>query len=102
MVDRIKHCRECGEPFTAKTLSAAFCPTKPCRAAFNRRRRDRGAELYDFVMAAYPTTHPMVKMLAEAYRAADLDKRAGRNSYQREVDARAALPVVFGVHGDGR
>lgn len=101
MVTRLKACRECGREFQAKTLSAAFCEPAH-RAAFNRRRRDRGAELYDFVMAAYPTTHPMVKVLAEAYRAADLDKRAGRNSYQREVDARAALPVVFTVKGDGR
>lgn len=101
MVARLKVCRECGKEFEAKTVSALFCASA-CRSAFNRRRRDRGAELYDFVMASYPTQHPLLAKLLEAYRTADLYYRAGRLSYQRETDARAALPVVFGETGDGR
>jgi hypothetical protein len=101
MVMRSKVCRECGQPFQAKSMNAGFCATA-CRASFNRRRRDRGAELYDFVMAAAPAAHPMVKTLVQVYRDADVALRAGRPSYQREVDARAALPVVFGEKGDGR
>lgn len=96
-----KTCQECGVAFNAKSTAAVFCGT-PCRSEFNKRRRERGAELYDFVMAAYPTTHPLIWKLAEAYRASDLALRAGRRSFQREVDARAALPAVFGERGDGR
>lgn len=43
-------CPECGERFTALTPTAEFC-SNHCRSAFNNRRKMRGAELYDLLMA---------------------------------------------------
>lgn len=44
-----KTCKECGTEFTAKKIEAKFC-CQQCRLAFNNRRRDRGAVLYDVLM----------------------------------------------------
>ncbi len=41
-----RHCAECGEAFQSKRADKEFCCT-PCRQAFNNRRMQRGAELYD-------------------------------------------------------
>jgi hypothetical protein len=98
-----KVCRECGgamkngkgKPMKALAL---FCSGE-CRQAFNRRRRDRGAELYDFVMQA---ENSQVEKLKGAYQSADKVKRAGRPSWQPLTAAAVALPVVFGADGDGR
>ena len=46
-------CRECGGPLTIvgpRGQLPKFC-AEPCRTAFNMRRRQRGAELYDLLMA---------------------------------------------------
>ena len=102
-----RECRECGKAFNARRMSALFCDA-PCRTSFNQRRRDRGAELYDFVMAIAKvegmdfTPAPYIKRLIEAYVAADMAKRAGRPSYQPENFARLRLPTVFGEEGDRR
>lgn len=98
---RPRVCRECGKAFEGRSMSALFC-SATCRGLFNKRRRDRGAELYDFVMVAYPTTHPLVWRLVEQYLSADKVLRAGRPSYQSEITARSALPAVYGECGDGR
>ncbi len=42
-----KVCDECGEPHKSK---GRFCGT-PCRQAFNNRRLQRGAQVYDLVYA---------------------------------------------------
>lgn len=43
-------CQECGSALSARRQSQAFC--KPsCRQAFNNRRMQRGAELYDLFRA---------------------------------------------------
>jgi predicted nucleic acid-binding Zn ribbon protein len=96
-----RECRECGKEFVARQRTAQFC-SDPCRAAFNRRRRDRGAELYDFVMSPGKATEPIVRNLIDAYRAADAALRGGRPSYQPPEAAQMALPAAFGAHGDGR
>lgn len=100
-------CRECGKSFSARRVTALFC-SAPCRTSFNQRRRDRGAEFYDFMMAAYNAgivdlqPAPWMRRLIEAYVAADTVKRAGRPSYQPSHLARMRLPSVFGEQGDDR
>lgn len=42
----IRTCAECGEEFPAGVESAEFC-SQAHRLAYNNRRRDRGALLYD-------------------------------------------------------
>ncbi len=41
-----RHCAECGEAFQSARADKEFC-CAPCRQAFNNRRMQRGAELYD-------------------------------------------------------
>lgn len=41
-----RHCSECGTEFQAKVASAEFC-CQEHRLAYNNRRRDRGAMLFD-------------------------------------------------------
>lgn len=43
-------CIECGKPVTGRRDGAQFCCAS-CRLAFNNRRRDRGAEMYDLFRA---------------------------------------------------
>lgn len=42
-------CVECQKTFKAHRYDADFCGSA-CRSAFNNRRRDRGAVLYDLAM----------------------------------------------------
>jgi len=93
-------CRECGRPFIPTRRPALHCSTR-CRNKFNRRRRDRGAELYDFIMEGNSTL--VVAKLLGAYRTADNALREGRPSYQPITQAMLRLPVEFsGMTGDGR
>lgn len=94
-----KQCQECGKPVNRAKTNARFCGT-PCRLAFTRRRRDRGAELYDFVMSG--SSEPVVHKLTEAYRLADKVLRDGRPSYQPAEVAVLNLPLSFGNQGDKR
>lgn len=91
-------CRECGTGFEARHTGALFCGD-PCRIGFNRRRRDRGAELYDAIMSGVPDA---VEKLKAAYRQADEARRAGRPSHQPWNIAKLKLPVAYGAEGDGR
>lgn len=43
-------CKECGNRITASPRPKEFCSTS-CRQAFNNRRMQRGAELYDLFRA---------------------------------------------------
>jgi hypothetical protein len=43
-------CLECNEPTGERREGAQFCCSS-CRMAFNNRRRDRGAEMYDLFRA---------------------------------------------------
>lgn len=91
-------CRECGSDMTGIKQPALHC-SQPCRLAFNRRRRDRGAELYDFIMAG---DQEKVTELISAYRQADKVKRQGRPSYQPTQQAQLRLPMMYGMNGDNR
>lgn len=91
-------CAECGQSFESERREARFC-SSDCRLAFNRRRRDRGAELYDFVMAK---DTKIVSALTEAYRTADAEIRAGRPSWQNRELALFKIPSAFGHLGDKR
>lgn len=42
-------CQECGTPFEGKRREAVFC-SDDCRRAWNNRRQQRGAQLYDLFM----------------------------------------------------
>lgn len=103
-------CRECGKGFTSRQYTAMFC-CAPCRATFNKRRRDRGAELYDVYMAAYREgVHPTDRdaalaaeqKIVNAYIAADKEKRHGRPSWQPWRYAKLRIPMVYGTSGDKR
>jgi hypothetical protein len=79
-------CRECGQEHRAKGL---FCCT-PCRTVWNNRRKQRGAELYDFFMeirhnrAAATEKGLWQKMcrLATDYKTEDERTRGGRRSHR--------------------
>lgn len=45
----MRTCRECGEGFKSRQYNAEFCGG-PCRKAFNNRRMQRGAAVYDLLM----------------------------------------------------
>jgi len=91
-------CPECGHSVSDKRVTALFC-SDHCRQAFNRRRRDRGAELYDFVMAG---DDAIVKNLRAAYKTADENLREGRRSWQERDAAVLNIPAAFGKEGDKR
>lgn len=91
-------CRECGNQFQGKHHAALFC-SGPCRREFNRRRRDRGAEIYDFLMSG---DDDMVKRLKDAYLASDKVKRNGRKSWQVAGVAEMRIPLAYGQDGDKR
>lgn len=93
-----KYCVECGSPVTAKHPKAKHC-SQACRHAFTRRRRDRGAELYDFVMQ---DKYDIVKRLAIAYHTADISLRGGRPSFIDFKEAALSIPMAYSKLGDKR
>src|SRR5688572_17639911 len=105
---RPRPCQECGKSFTPKTPTRLFCDT-PCRNAFNARRRDRGAELYDVLMVQKFEPNkwdanqiPPVDKLLLAYKAADDARRGGRRSWQNAWDVSTKLPMAYSTEGDKR
>jgi len=50
MTTKLQSCQECGAPITGGRIGQEFC-AKECRQAFNNRRMQRGAELYDLFRA---------------------------------------------------
>lgn len=100
-----KECRDCGDEFIARQHSALFCDDE-CRGRFNRRRRDRGAILYDAMMAAHfdkaderPDRTVPVRLL-DAFRTSDQKLRSGRASWQPWQYAQMRLPMAYGTEGD--
>lgn len=81
-------CQECGSPFAARTLEDAFCSSH-CRVTFNNRRKSRGAELYDLVMAwryerSLASTLKLftkIAQMARSFREEDKEEREGRHSW---------------------
>lgn len=97
-------CLECGATFEPRQNSALFC-SNVCRTHFHHRRRARGAELYDFIMAQTvrgAEYHGVIVRLVEAYRAADNSRRAGRQSWQPTQYALMNIPAAYGQSGDRR
>lgn len=108
MYNRGHICTNCGKSFKSRQYAAFFCST-PCRAEFNVRRRNRGAELYDAMMeAAYgkeenkKQAKQLVDALMRAYRDGDNHKRDGRRSWQSFTYASVRIPMAYGKEGDKR
>lgn len=98
-------CRECGTSFKPRQHSAVFCGT-PCRMNFNKRRRERGAELYDAFMEHRGRDNreagEVLGRLFAAYIAADTHARAGRCSWQDWRYAQMQIPQAYSREGDKR
>lgn len=98
-------CQECGSPFENAVAKTRFCSTG-CREVFNRRRRDRGAELYDVYMSVRYDDHGaeshILDNMVKAYKVADHVKRDGRPSWQPWSEAQMAIPQAYGKAGDNR
>lgn len=108
MIQRVHACLECGEPRGA----GDFC-ADACRAAFNNRRKARGAELYDLFMvlrfdrkrAKLLRVFQALCRLASNWRAEDQARRAGRRSWRRPEDVletRTHLRAIVNYDGTGR
>ena len=88
-------CLECGDDFQRAGGHGTFC-TPRCRGAWNNRRLQRGAEIYDLLMSLRYERRGAKGVLtalcraAAAFRDADHTERAGRPSWSsaREVLAR--------------
>jgi hypothetical protein len=100
-------CRECGLtlPTRATGRPATFCSTA-CRLRWHNRRKERGTQLYDFIMGwrferEQPDNMAQLARLASAYRDADNSLRAGRKSWNTG-EAQTRLPIGFGTDGDKR
>lgn len=95
-------CLECGAPHSAAMAHGDFCATA-CRHAFNNRRRIRGADLYDLVMAwrfdrSVATSFKVLRAicrLASDFRAEDRSRRAGRASWRHPRKIKRAKPALF-------
>lgn len=105
-IDGYPVCLECGHVAqTRRNDQNTFCSPK-CRMAWHNRRRARGAELYDFVMAwrferNQTDTLAQLGRLASAYNDADKTLRDGRRSWDLK-GAQQRMPGGFGRNGDRR
>lgn len=101
----LRPCQECGKAHDSPNKAALFCSTG-CRLKFNRRRRDRGTELYDVLMSARfeqnGAPKDLIDKLLNAYIASDKAKRSGRMSWQAWKTAQYRIPQLFSNTGDGR
>lgn len=96
-------CKECGTPLTGRSKQPRqFCST-PCRQAFNNRRMQRGADLYDLFMAMRYERDKATDLgiwaimcrMAQEYREQDARDREGRKSWQPASTVIDRLPVVM-------
>jgi hypothetical protein len=103
-------CTECGERFETIRCEADFCGVS-CKNDFNNRRVARGVELYDLLMTCRfdrdlaakegLVMSTIMSNLAQHYRHADNDKRAGRKSWKS--DSHKRLPITYDARsGDNR
>ena len=109
MFRRTHTCLECGKLVTSK---GEFCST-PCRSAFNNRRKQRGAELYDLYMAhRFERDHAQrlgvfqaINRLASNWRQEDHELRNSRKSWRRPSDVLSERPYLKAIStydGTGR
>jgi hypothetical protein len=103
-----RSCAECAEKFGSNRRDAEFCGDK-CRKVYNNRRAQRGAELYDIVMAwrfgdgegRINEARDLLCSLVSGYNEQDKMKRPGRRSYMKYKTAKNNLNRLPGVP-DGR
>lgn len=105
-------CQECGESFESRKVEARFCSTA-CRQAFNNRRLQRGADLYDLFMAsrferdqaAQEELWSKMCAVASGWRQEDERDRRGRKSWGNLREALQRL-ITYTAHkswdGTGR
>lgn len=99
-------CRECGTPIAGRRAGSVFCRTK-CKSDWNNRRRMRGADMYDLIMAmrfdreAAEGAYSLLSQFASRCRDADKANRAGRKSWSFD-DAFERLSTYTDEIGDGR
>lgn len=102
-------CLECGAPYEATQRRADFCSTEH-RAAFNNRRKARGAVLYDLFMA-YRFERALSKKLevwtlvcrlASVWRSEDHTERASRHSWQPPHKVLSRLTWLYAITTDIR
>jgi hypothetical protein len=92
-------CAECGDAFESlKTFGGFCCPAH--RAQFNARRAQRGAELYDLIMAWRYERNlaglwQLVCKMAATFRDEDFRDRAGRRSWRNPRTVVAERPWLF-------
>lgn len=84
-----RHCLECGREFTPDRGNQDCC-SRACNKTFNNRRMTRGAELYDWLMAArYDRTRSgkrgltVLSQIAFDFHEQDKAQRDGRRSWGR-------------------
>ena len=103
---RVHACLECGGP---KGSKGEFCSTG-CRTTFNNRRKARGAELYDLVMAQRFDRARAAELgvfqafcrLASHYRQDDNASRAGRRSWRAPEAVLDERPYLKGIETNVR
>lgn len=97
-------CLECGAPYGAREKGGEFC-CPAHRMAWNNRRLQRGAELYDLFMAlrferplaAKLNLWTIVCRAATFFRTEDFAARDGRRSWgapERVIDRRPYLTAI--------
>lgn len=92
-------CLECGNAIHAPRSGKEFC-CSPCRMAFNNRRRDRGADMYDLFRALRRERDKAKALglwtelcrLELKWQEEDEARRPGRRSY---VPPRRALDNLY-------
>jgi hypothetical protein len=94
-------CAECGQALGEAGKPKLFC-SSVCRQAFNNRRMQRGAMLYDLFMtmryergrAKVLGIWAIVCRMAMEWRREDDAKRGGRKSWQRAGSVLDRLPLT--------
>ena len=92
-------CLDCGEGFHRAGDHGTFCSAK-CRGAWNNRRLQRGAEIYDLLMTlryerrSAKGIFTALCRAAAAFRAADHAERAGRASWSNAREILARKPYL--------
>ena len=92
-------CRECGVAFNSRRAGREFC-SRTCRQAFNNRRAQRGAILYDALMAfrfdrsaaRRAKLFTFLCRAASAFKAEDDRERNGRRSWDSPQRVRDRHP----------
>jgi hypothetical protein len=94
-----RRCRDCGTVFATSKSDRGFCsPT--CRATFHNRRKQRGAELYDLLMALRfdraraqeDGAWSFLSRMASAFKAEDDRDRGGLKSWEPVAVVKARHP----------